>query len=91
MSPFRDYPNIRRWASEYGRADVEDKRAAEEFVEIETREAVTSLRTELTMVSQGDFDVAIFDQVLGPGRAVRHGSYADWARLMLLWIATAKS
>ena len=91
MSQFKDYPNLRRWINEYGRSDVEDKRAAEEFAEVESYEAISSLRTELTAVSQGNYDEQIFDQIVRRSRAVKYGSYADWARLMLLWLASAKN
>ena len=82
------YPKLRQWAREYGRADVSDQRGAQDFMECETTETVKSLQAELVALSEGNFDEALMDDILGKRRKVRYGNYKEWAVLMLRWIAS---
>lgn len=81
------YPRITLWIKEYGNRGGEDQRAANDFVEIESHEAISSLRAELYGVSQGRYEDSLLDKTVGQGRRVRHGSYAEWAKIMLRWMA----
>jgi hypothetical protein len=74
------------WCQNYGRADVEDKRAAKDFVEIESDETVKPFLIQLHTIADGNYDQEILDQQIGIKRRVKHGSYAEWAKLMLKWI-----
>ena len=74
------------WCRHYGNADVEDKRAAKDFVEIESDETVKPFLLQLLAIADGNYDEVLLDQQVGIKRKVKHGSYAEWAKLMLRWI-----
>jgi hypothetical protein len=64
-----------------------DKRALEDFLECETDENIRSLRSELQGVSQGNHPPDMLNNLIGKSRENRHGSYEQWAVLMMQWIA----
>jgi hypothetical protein len=80
------FDKIYFWCQNYGRADVEDKRAVKEFVEIESDEVVKPFLTQLHTIADGNYDEEILDQQVGLKRRAKHGSYSEWAKLMLRWI-----
>ncbi|MCO6432586.1 MAG: hypothetical protein J5J00_17170 [Deltaproteobacteria bacterium] len=84
------YPKVKQWVSEYGNSGAEDRRAVSDFVTIEPAETVASLRNELASIAKGMYDDRLMSQVVGAKRKDRHGSYQEWARLMLMWMANAK-
>ena len=84
------FPKLRAWVQAYGRPDVPDQRAIQDFMECETGEVVRALQGELLMVSEGKYDELIFDQTIGVRRRAKHQTYENWARLMLQWIAGYK-
>jgi len=59
------------------------------FREIEAAEALASLRTELRIISTGNFNEQVIDQIVGRDRKLRYGSYQDWAKLILVWLAAS--
>ncbi len=85
------YKQLTYWAQNYGNSSVPDQRAVETFMDCETREGVSGLRNELMGVAGGNFDETVFDKILGANRKFRHGSYIEWARMMLLWMASYKA
>ena len=87
---FPSYKNVKYFLEGYARDGALDKRAVETFAEIEANEMVRSLRTELIAMSQGKFHEETLDLLVGVKRKARHGSYVEWAKLMLLWIAGVK-
>lgn len=87
---FPSYARVTEWVRGYGSGGVEDRRAAEEFVVVETRELVDGLRNELIAMSRGRFREEILDQLVGLNRKTRHGSYSEWAKSMLTWLANAR-
>ena len=87
---FPDYKHVRTWIEWFGHGQMPDQRAVHEFMDIEQREVIASLRVELFALSQGRFDVKIMDQVLRPKRKMKHGSYEQWAKYMLIWMAEHK-
>lgn len=84
------YDKIKYWAQNYGRADCPDQRAVEDFLECESREFINTFRSQLYAVSQGKYEEDIMGELVGKKREAKHGTYEDWAKLMLLWIANYK-
>lgn len=84
------YTRIKSWVDEYGNAGQEDKRAIEEFIMIEAAEAVNLLRGELMQMAKGNYSQDNLDKIVGIKRRVKHGSYDEWAKLMLIWMANYK-
>lgn len=78
---------LKYWKDNYTKPGMPDKRAVEDFIECETSEIIKLFRLELQSVLQGNYTVESLDVLIGPGRVARHGSYEDWAKLMLQWIA----
>ena len=81
------YKNLRYFSKQYGRKEVLDQRAAQDFVEVEPDYIVKSLKAELLGILHGKYNDKTMDALVGLPRKVRHGSYEEWARLMLLWMA----
>ncbi|MCI5065517.1 hypothetical protein MRY87_07325 [bacterium] len=84
------YPEIIYWKKTYAHPGVLDKRAVESFIDCETAERVNSLRGQIHSVAKGKFDEHQFIKQMGPDRKQRHGSYEEWAKLMLQWMAGYK-
>ena len=82
--------NLNHWIRDYSVAGVPDQRSIENFIECESAESVSSLCNELRAVASGNFEDSELDQTLGMNRKFRHGSYQDWAKMMLLWSANYK-
>ena len=74
------------WCQNYGRADVEDKRAVKEFVDIESDETVKPFLVQLHTIAEGRYDEELLDKQIGIKRRAKYGTYAEWAKLMLRWI-----
>ena len=62
----------------------------EEFIICEADESINALRFELQLVVSGKFEESVFDILIGNKRKARHGSYVEWAKLMLQWMASFK-
>lgn len=82
------YPRLNQWCKEYGRSDVPDQRGIGDFMECETTEQVKALQAELIAISEKRYDERIFDQLIGNRRKSKFGSYHEWAKMMLQWIAS---
>lgn len=85
------YKQVTYWIKHYGSSGAADQRAVQDFMECETTEVVTSLKLELANISQGNFDQENLDKLVGSKRRQRHETYQEWAKLMLLWMASYKS
>lgn len=88
QSPY--YKNLMYWLDNYGKSGAPDDRAVHDFMICEATEAINSLRAELVAIAEGAYNEANFDQLVGPKRKMKHGSYDAWAKLMLLWMASFK-
>lgn len=64
-----------------------DKTAVQNFLDCENEDTIRSLRNELSGISTGNFTEETLKPVLGESRRVTHGSYPEWAKRMLLWMA----
>ena len=84
------YDKIKYWIEHYAPPGVEDRRAVHDFLECETEDVVKLFRSQLHVISQGSYDEEVMNKVVGKKRHIKHGSYQEWARLMLLWIAGFK-
>lgn len=87
--PYPSYTRISQWIKEYGVAGSDDQRSIVDFLEIEAHEAIQSLRGELFALSNGRYTETTMDKLVGPARRQRHGSYEEWAKVMLRWMAKA--
>ena len=85
------YARVRQWVLEYGPPGSEDKRGAIDYLEIEAQEAISALKGELAALAQGNYIEEVMDRLVGPARRQRHGSYEEWARAMLRWMANPKN
>lgn len=91
MSEFMpNYQRVHYWVQNYGMAGIDDKQALENFIECETREQIKLLQQELMLLMDGKFNEEILDKLVGKKRKVKYGSYVEWAKLMMLWIAGYK-
>ena len=81
------YKYLTLWRDSYslGRPD---QRAVGDFIECETAEVVRSLRAELMGIANGGGDPRTLTTLLGPERMQRHNTWPDWAKMMLLWMAS---
>lgn len=84
------YKSVPLWVREYGMSGAPDQHAIQTFIDCETREAVVGLQNELLGISKGRYKDEVFDRIVGIKRKVLHGSYSEWAKLMLQWIAAAR-
>ena len=85
------YKNLVYWAKNYAAGgSMPDKKAVEVFMECETTELVVALRAELIGITKGNFREDYMDANVGRGRAMKHGTYQAWAKIMLLWMAETK-
>ena len=78
------------WVQNYGKSGIPDQRAAQDFMDCETVDAVQRFKAELYAVSQGNYDERILEVMVGQNRKAVFQTYDEWARLMLLWIASYK-
>jgi hypothetical protein len=85
------YPEIIYWLQNYAQPGVADKRAVETFMDCETREKVQSLKAQLYAVANGKYEDGLMQKLLGGDRKARHGSYLEWSKIMLQWMAGYKS
>ena len=85
------YPEITYWVRNYAPSGVSDKRAVHAFVDCETQQRVKSLRIQLYAVASDKYDEKQLLNQLGAARKARHGTFSDWAKIMLQWLASYKS
>ena len=81
------YKYIKVWKDNYAKPGMPDQRALQDFVECENNEVIRLLRGELNSIKGGNYTTESLDVLVGPARVARHGSYEDWAGLMLQWLA----
>jgi len=86
----RFFPQVKYFVDHYAPPGIEDQRAAHVFVDCETTEAITTLRNELRAISNGNYDSNTLDRTIGKGRVSKYSSYDNWAKLMILWLASYK-
>lgn len=84
------YTKVVYWVQNYGVPGVEDNRATHDFMVVETQELISALRTELIAMSKGSYHEHVLDDLVGVKRKMRYGSYEQWAKYMLLWMAEFK-
>lgn len=87
MPTIPNYKQLRYWLSSYAAGGCEDRQAIENFIECESQEALSSLRGELIAIKNENFSEEIMLQILGPNRVAKHGSFVEWAKVMLLLMA----
>lgn len=83
----RFFPHLKQFMTIYGAPGVEDQRAVHTFMDCETTESITMLRNEVRAIASGNFHSQSLDLIVGRGRMTKYGSYDNWAKLMLLWMA----
>ena len=81
---------IKYWADAYGNSGAPDQKAVETFMDCENRESISMLRNELSAITKGAAAEASLDALLRANRKQKHGSYQEWAKAMLLWMANYK-
>ncbi len=82
------YKQVVYWVKNYASGGNPDQRCVQDFVDCETTEVLSTFRAELYGISQGNFDEETLDKLIGQKRKVLHGSYDEWAKLMLMWLAS---
>lgn len=82
--PVPAYNRVRYWLENYAHPELPDAMGIEDFVENEPIEHVRSFQNELHNIVNGNYNEEHLTQILKAGRKVKHGSYSNWARLMLL-------
>jgi len=82
--------HIRYWFDHYAHPGVSDQRSVENAVICENEEFLRTLQAQLNVIAQGNFEEESLNRTVGQVRKLRHGSYAQWAKLMLQWIQSAR-
>ena len=91
MTPTKAYfKELIFFVEHYAHPEVTEQRSVETFIDVEARERLNSLRAELLNVSKGNFSAETMEKILGKARLSKYGSYEEWAKLMLRWIAGYK-
>ncbi len=85
--PVPSYSRIAEWVREYGSSGADDMRALRDYIEIEANESISSLRTELHSLARGNYIEETIQKLVGAKRKVRHGTFDEWAKSMLRWMA----
>lgn len=80
------YEKIKYFKENYMRPGHPDRRAVQDFIECENRESVRSFQNALTSILNGNYSAESLDLLLGKDRVLRHGSYEEWARMMMIWM-----
>jgi hypothetical protein len=82
------YKQVVYWAKNYASGGGPDQRHVQDFVECETTETITTFRAELYGISQGNYEEENLDKLIGQKRRILFGSYQEWAKTMLMWLAS---
>lgn len=82
----QSYPEVMKWIKEYARSDCPDKQAVKDFVECEPDDRIRTLKNQFHAISKGMYDDIHFDKLIGPEKKAKYGTYANWARTILLWL-----
>jgi hypothetical protein len=85
------YKYVRAWVKQYGSSGRIDMNAVHDFMDVEPRYEMRGLQSDLLAITRGNFEEKMLDVVVGKKRKVKHGTYEDWAKIMLLWIASHKT
>lgn len=83
------YTRLREWVRDYGARGTEDRRAVQDYIEAENRETIATFRAELYAITCSNYDPQVLEQIVSGQRKFRHGSFENWAKLMLQWMAKA--
>ena len=83
------YYEIKRWWTAYA-GGGEDQRSLHTFMDCEPTDRTAQLRLELGGIAQGNGNEELLAKVIGGSRKSKHGSFQEWARLCLLWMASHK-
>ena len=81
------FRNIRELIKVYAISGTEDRIAVQNFMDCENDDTIRSLRNELTGISAGNFPEENLKNLLGEARRSKHGSYVDWAKRVIVWMA----
>lgn len=84
------YAQLKYWAQTYAHPGLEDKRCLHDFLDAESSESIASFKNDLVAVKNGNFDPKILVQIIGYQREIRHKSFQEWAKLMILWASEYK-
>jgi len=90
MSEVAIHKNVTYWFKAYANPGITDQRAVETFIDCESAEGVSGLRAELQSIKSGNYREQSLDLIMGAGRRMKHGSYEEWARMMLMWMGNYK-
>lgn len=90
MGEATTHKNVTYWFKTYANPGISDQRAVETFMDCEAAEGAAGLRTELQAIRSGNYREQSLDMVMGAERRIRHGSYEEWARAMLMWMGNYK-
>ena len=82
------YNRIKYWLENYAMSSSDDRRALENFIECETREIVSAFKNELIQIVGGNFSPETLQVIIGGGRGQKYGSFDEWAKMMLQWMAS---
>lgn len=82
------YNEVIYWVKFYGDSGAPDKTGVELYIDSEAEEKVKALRAQLYAISKGQYEERSLDLQIGAKRKSKHGSYDEWAKLMLQWLAS---
>ena len=79
-------PTIEYFIKSYARgSSQDDQKAVRVFVEYESREKLTRLRNELSLVKKGQVSPGVCDRIIGPARKARFTTHEAWAGAVTMW------
>jgi hypothetical protein len=84
------HKEVKYWYDNYAQGSPDDQRSVENFCVCESTEAIRIFQNELIGIMNGNHRAETLDIILGKDRVLKHGTYEEWAKLMLRWMAEAR-
>lgn len=84
------FKELKYWRENYYHPEAGDQRAINDFMEIESREKIQSLRSEFFNIYKGGADPKVLKSIIGAKMLNQHENYKAWAKVVLRWIAEYK-
>ena len=67
------------------------RRAVQDFVDCEPTETVSAFKLELSGIANAVHPIERLEQLLGVNIKVKYGSYEQWAKTVLLMLASTRN
>lgn len=82
--PASSYRSVRYWLENYAHPELPDAHCVADFIDHEPLEALRSFQYELQDIARGNYNDSCMGGLLSARRRVAHGSFSNWAKVMLI-------